>query len=279
MNLACGNSYVVSPDWTNLDFFRDSKAVKSANLLRRLPLPDSSCQLIYSSHFFEHIPRAQIGKFLDECLRVLCPGGTLRLVLPDLESIVMAYLENRRMGLHDRANFAVLELIDQCVRTRRGGEMGDLFQTLENQEGPESEGLKAFIFERVGEAFELSVNEEPVQKLGILTRSVNTASHLAQNARIAFQKLLLRFWLAPLPSAFKAQNLSFADVGEKHHWVWDFHQLSEALQRAGYSRIVKQDCNISLVGDFPFYPLDIDKAGKARKGRGSMYVEATKPVN
>jgi hypothetical protein len=210
---------------------------------------------------------------------VLSPGGTIRLVLPDLESIVMAYLENRRIGLHDRADFAALELIDQCVRMRRGGEMGDLFQTLRTQKGPESEELKAFIFERVGENFELSGNEQPERKLGILTRSVNTSIHLAQNARVVFQNILLRFWLAPLPSAFKAQNLSFADVGEKHHWVWDFHQLSEALQRAGYSSVVRQDCNISLVSDFPFYPLDIDKAGKARKGRGSMYVEATKPVN
>lgn len=42
VNLACGDVFVDAPDWLNLDFAPVSDAVKKANLLKRLPVPDNS---------------------------------------------------------------------------------------------------------------------------------------------------------------------------------------------------------------------------------------------
>jgi len=62
-----------------------------ANATRRIPLPDSSVDVVYSSHMFEHLDRAAAEAFLDEVRRVLMPGGTVRLAVPDLAILAAEY--------------------------------------------------------------------------------------------------------------------------------------------------------------------------------------------
>ena len=62
-----------------------------------LPFPDRSFEAIYASHLFEHLHRDEAGRLTRECLRVLVPGGVLRLVVPDLRSIVELYLHQRNI--------------------------------------------------------------------------------------------------------------------------------------------------------------------------------------
>jgi hypothetical protein len=99
---------------------------------------------------------------------------------------------------------------------------------------------------------------------------------LFKSGRIALSRVAINSWISFLPAAFKKQNISLADVGEKHHWVWDFYQLSEALSKSGFSDIIRQSPTSSNVHGFPFYPLDVRSDGSPRKGFGSMYVEAKK---
>ncbi len=62
------------------------------NVLKGLPFADESVDCIYSSHTFEHFTFAQSLSLAKECRRVLKLGGTLRLVVPDLERLVRDYL-------------------------------------------------------------------------------------------------------------------------------------------------------------------------------------------
>ena len=57
----------------------------------RLPLAAGSADVVYSSHMFEHLDHAERALFLGEALRVLAPGGILRLVVPDLARIAAQY--------------------------------------------------------------------------------------------------------------------------------------------------------------------------------------------
>jgi SAM-dependent methyltransferase len=66
------------------------------NLARGLALPDASADHAYSSHFLEHLTRDEARRLLADCRRVLRPGGTLRLLVPDLVSIVERYEASRR---------------------------------------------------------------------------------------------------------------------------------------------------------------------------------------
>ena len=67
VNLACGNVFLVGDGWHNFDFISSHPAVHSLNLLDALPLNSGSVELLYSSHFLEHIPISQVDSFLQEC--------------------------------------------------------------------------------------------------------------------------------------------------------------------------------------------------------------------
>jgi len=58
----------------------------------QLPLGSGVAQVVYSSHMLEHLQRSDAELFLNEAKRVLQPGGTLRLVVPDLRSLAQRYL-------------------------------------------------------------------------------------------------------------------------------------------------------------------------------------------
>ncbi|MGI8808087.1 MAG: class I SAM-dependent methyltransferase [Acidimicrobiales bacterium] len=62
-----------------------------ANVTRRIPAPDDSVDMVYSSHMFEHLDTEAADAFLLEVLRVLLPGGILRLAVPDLAILAAEY--------------------------------------------------------------------------------------------------------------------------------------------------------------------------------------------
>jgi predicted SAM-dependent methyltransferase len=280
INLACGPVFIDSPAWANFDFAAAS-GVQQADLLGRLPLSDNSAQLVYSSHFLEHIPKLQVESFLRECLRVLKPGGALRLVLPDLENMARTYLQLRDDGEHEKADFVVLEMIDQCVRSQSGGELGQYYRTLQEQAGEnvstssEITSMIDFIRHRTGEQIGTAHPSRPV-----VGRGEGAASQF-KRLLINVQGRLQRYWvqavLQALPSAFREQNISLAAVGERHHWCWDFHQLQQTLEVVGFMSVERRSAGTSAIASFPFYPLDLDADGLPRKGAESMYIEARKP--
>jgi len=61
-----------------------------------IPHATGSVDAIYSSHMLEHLTREQARLVVRECHRVLKAGGSLRLVVPDLEVLVHAYLADDR---------------------------------------------------------------------------------------------------------------------------------------------------------------------------------------
>lgn len=70
----------------NCDIFWD--------LTKGLPFPDGSLTKIYSSHFFEHLSFKEGQQLLDECRRVLVPGGTFSISVPNARLYIEAYLKS-----------------------------------------------------------------------------------------------------------------------------------------------------------------------------------------
>jgi SAM-dependent methyltransferase len=68
------------------------------DLTKRLPFEDNTVAAIYGAHVLEHLYLADSQKLLAECRRVLRPGGVIRLVVPDLHSIVATYLRSKNEG-------------------------------------------------------------------------------------------------------------------------------------------------------------------------------------
>lgn len=96
------------------------------DLTRGLPYADASVDLIYHSHFLEHLDRDAAVVLLREVRRVLVPGGLQRVVVPDLEPLCRAYLASLEQSLlnddaqalHERHIAALLE---QSVRREAFG--------------------------------------------------------------------------------------------------------------------------------------------------------------
>lgn len=61
------------------------------DIRRGLPFPESSVSFIYTCCTFEHLDLDAVMHVLRECHRVLCPQGTLRIVVPDLGKAIARY--------------------------------------------------------------------------------------------------------------------------------------------------------------------------------------------
>ena len=97
------------------------------DLRRGIPFADDTFDVVYHSHFLEHLERHAATIFLAECYRVLRPGGTIRIVVPDLQLLVSAY--DRALRDCERGEPTApaahehwtRELFDQMVRTEVSG--------------------------------------------------------------------------------------------------------------------------------------------------------------
>ncbi|HJR88675.1 MAG TPA: methyltransferase domain-containing protein [Aeromicrobium sp.] len=96
------------------------------DLRKGIPMADASVDVVYHSHVFEHIDRDAVDGFLAEIHRVLKPGGVQRIVVPDLERLVRAYLDDLEASVngsadpmqHDRF---VSAFVEQMVRREASG--------------------------------------------------------------------------------------------------------------------------------------------------------------
>jgi predicted SAM-dependent methyltransferase len=90
VNIGAGASGVEG--WVNLDGFPGRGVDCVVDARRQLPFDDESVRGIFAEHFFEHIDYTEEAPgFLQECQRVLIPGGVIRLVVPDAEKYLIGY--------------------------------------------------------------------------------------------------------------------------------------------------------------------------------------------
>lgn len=73
--------------------------IQLVDLRRRWPLANRSVGSIYCSHVLEHFERWEALHILREARRVLCLGGAVRVVVPDLERIFRCYLDEVVSGM------------------------------------------------------------------------------------------------------------------------------------------------------------------------------------
>ena len=93
IHLGCGTD--VRPGWVNIDVGapRADGLVIRYDLRRGLPLGSGTCELIYSSHFFEHLDYRAGVRLMRDCHRALRPGGVLRFAMPNFRGSFAAYVQ------------------------------------------------------------------------------------------------------------------------------------------------------------------------------------------
>lgn len=89
LNWGCGDH--VAPGWINSDVKPGGHVDLVADIREGLPLESGSVDYAVSVHALPEFPYPELVPVLEELRRVLAPGGTLRLALPDLDRGIDAY--------------------------------------------------------------------------------------------------------------------------------------------------------------------------------------------
>lgn len=82
LNIGCGRRLLNG--WLNADFKPYSKKIICLDATKPFPFDPETFDYVYCEHMIEHISYTQGLRMLAECLRVLKPGGKIRVVTPDL---------------------------------------------------------------------------------------------------------------------------------------------------------------------------------------------------
>jgi predicted SAM-dependent methyltransferase len=90
LNWGCGAH--VAPGWINSDIKDEAGVDLVADIRQGLPLETGSVDYAVSIHALPEFAYPELVQVLEELRRVLRPGGTLRLGLPDLRRGIDAYL-------------------------------------------------------------------------------------------------------------------------------------------------------------------------------------------
>lgn len=91
LNLGAGNR-------PPIEGFEDRDGAKG-DVLFPLPDADESVEEIRASHVLEHFPYWQIGAVMKDWVRVLKPGGLIRIAVPDFEKIARDYLDGKDFNI------------------------------------------------------------------------------------------------------------------------------------------------------------------------------------
>jgi predicted SAM-dependent methyltransferase len=92
LHIGCGKGRL--PGWVDIDV---DPAPLAMNVLWGLPFREGSVRRVFVSHLLEHLfyPR-DVRFFLGELRRVCAPGAIVRIVVPDIEQCIAAYVADDR---------------------------------------------------------------------------------------------------------------------------------------------------------------------------------------
>jgi len=92
LDIGCGPN--MHPQYINLDYTWKPGMDICCDVTKGLPLTDSYVRGIFTEHCLEHLPFEAVPFVLKECLRVMMPGGLIRVIVPDLEIYVRALVSS-----------------------------------------------------------------------------------------------------------------------------------------------------------------------------------------
>jgi SAM-dependent methyltransferase len=252
--------------------------VIAANLVKGVPFPDESFDVVYHSHLLEHFPKKDARNFLRECNRILRPGGVIRVVVPDLEAIARSYLlalENARNGIdgwEKNYEWMVLEMYDQVVRNTSGGDMIRYLQKhpVQNYE---------FVTDRCGAEVEnlIAAGKETIRNSRASRKSLgDIAEHWIKvlGRPQAWRERVIRLLLGGEYEALEIGRFRLG--GENHQWMYDSFSLGKLLEDSGFNKVIARSATDSYLPDWPDQNLDTEKDGSVHKP-DSLFVEAIKP--
>lgn len=270
LNIGCGYHYINSEEWVNLDFSKTGEVVIASNLLSGIPFGDNYFDLVYHSHVLEHFSKDDGIKLIQECYRVLKPGGIIRIAIPNVESIVREYIsiidklskDIDNQILQENYEWIMLEMYDQTVRNKVGGKMAEFL----NRPILKDEN---FIYKRIG---------SPAVKARIDIKQKEEFPRV--KGRWTLKKIIFRIKNKIKLMILGLDNMKYVTIGkfrlggEIHQWMYDRISLTILLKNTNFTSIEEKDGFNSYIKNWADYELD-GKDGKLRKA-DSFFIEGIK---
>lgn len=89
LHIGCGNVLLPKP-FENLDC-RELEGIDHISPADELFFDDNTFDLVYTSHILEHFPRSKTQLVVNEWVRVLKPGGIIRISVPGFDNLIKIY--------------------------------------------------------------------------------------------------------------------------------------------------------------------------------------------
>ena len=269
LNLGCGATY--NEQWTNLDFVSNSEHVIAHNILNGIPSKDKTYDVVYHSHMLEHLPKKDALSFIKECYRVLKPGGIIRVVVPDLEQIALNYIKylneaiENKTGADKKYEWTILEMFDQVVREKSGGEMVEyITDTTKNNDD--------FLIERNGKEVELIMKDLRHQKPTSDNPNKKKDAFSFNINRSKAREALIKLVLGKNYTNYKISQ--FRKQGEIHQWMYDRYSLKNLLKEAGFNGAEVKSAFTSNIPNWNTFKLDGENSTIRKPD--SLFMEAIK---
>ena len=270
INLGCGTRF--HPDWVNIDKYPVNQNVMAHDFRQSLPFADNTFDVVYHSHVLEHFSRTEGKIFLKECFRICKPGGIIRIVVPDLENIVRSYLHVLEEGLSGnpeaavKYNWMMLELFDQAVRIRPGGDMALYVKNA-------SPDLQAFISSRMGHQLVDGLRNYSKKRKRVLFPITKITGKKILDKIRKYTFLGISFILYGKCGIVTTNEVLSRSSGEIHKWMYDRYSLRQILNEIGFKNSIIFTAFESNIRDWQGFNLDSDPDGSIYKP-DSLYCEA-----
>jgi len=261
INIGCGSTW--HPDWVNLDVRPMDPKVHQWDAGKGLPFEDGQAEVCYASHVLEHFTSDQAKGLLQECRRVLRPGGVIRLAVPDLERIAS-----------QQHTWMTLELLDQLVRDQSGGEMERYLRT-------QAHSNIDYVTARIGAGARMYMDHVSEGISRSHPSGVTASAHIPDRTMMKKVVGKVRSVVARAvesmingdPEALRVGRFRLS--GECHRWMYDRFSLRQLLEQTGFTKIQVCTAFDSRIDRFSSFDLDVVN-GRVRKP-DSLFMEAVKP--
>jgi len=260
MRLNLGSGPHPHPGFVNVDL-NAAEGVIAHDVTMGIPFPDRTFDLVYHSTMLSHLRPREAAALTAECLRVLKPGGVLRVVTEDLERMCRTYLQKLedawagRRESADDYDWMILELYDQATREYSGGRM---FEYLAQDPVPNVEFICAR-FGPQGRTMLAAVAERARARAA--TARGSWRSRLSGYKAAAKRAALLRL-LGPQKFRALALGQFRLSSGEVTHQMYDRFSLMRLLLGAGFLEVALRNAAESGYAEWRDVNVDLTPTGE-----------------